>query len=82
MPKNENCVTIHNSMGHKERQQKRLMIMNLSEGHQIFIRAKDKYRVFSFPVIEDKAWVTENQIKSVVEIPTMYIFQHGLSVTE
>ena len=41
----------------------------------------------AFPVIEDKAWVEENQIKSVVEIPTMdnhqrYIFQQTLSVTE
>ena len=59
-------------MGQKERLQKRLMIMNLFEGHQIFICAKDdNHTVFSFPVIEDKAWVKENQIKSVVEIPTM-----------
>ena len=49
--------------------------MNLSEGHQIFIRAKDdNHTVFSFSVIEDKAWVKENQIKSVVEIPTMDIY--------
>ena len=63
------------------------MIMNISEGH-IFIRANDdKHTVFAFLVIEDKSWLEENQIKSVVEIPTMnnhqrYIFQHGLSVTE
>ena len=47
----------------------------------------DKHTAFAFPVIEDKACVEENQIKSVVTIPTMdnrqqYIFQHGLSVTE
>ena len=34
-----NCVSIHNSVGHKDRLQKQLMIMNLSEGHHIFIRA-------------------------------------------
>ena len=43
MSQKTKIVTIHNSMSHKERLQKRLMIMNLSEGHLIFLGAKDKH---------------------------------------